>query len=132
MKIRNKLKGMVGFWALLMISSCTLHTGKSYLANRIYVNEETLDRIEFTRKGKVFFTWTSDMCNYWRKDRSYEFYYSTRIYNDEDNNQVIKNEGLWAVQGCPREDLCISCSRCYGIEDEIKDFINNLEVGVAP
>jgi len=61
----------------------------------------------------------------------YDFYYSTRTYDDEDKNKVVMNEGLWAVQGCPREDLCISCSRCYGIEDEIKDFINNLDIEVA-
>lgn len=58
-----------------MISSCTLYSGEDYLVGQIYVNEETLDKIEFAEKGKIVFVWTSDEKPYWRKDQPYEYYY---------------------------------------------------------
>ena len=60
MKWLNKLMKMAILFLPVIISSCALpKQNTSWLAGRVYVNEETLDKIEFITKRKCVFTLVS-------------------------------------------------------------------------
>jgi hypothetical protein len=53
-----------------------LYSGEDYLVGRVYVNEDTSDRIEFVENAKIIFTCTSDIKPFWHKNQPYEYSYS--------------------------------------------------------
>ena len=60
MKPYTIVQNMMAMILLSMISSCTLPKADSSLTGQIYLNEQTQDKIEFTKKGTVVITWSSD------------------------------------------------------------------------
>jgi len=86
----------VAFFALLVFSSCTLpKQDTSWLTGRMYVNEETSDKIEFIGERKFVITFSSSNF-YWVKDFPYTFKY-VMYENDNQLNpiEMTSGEGLY-------------------------------------
>lgn len=88
------------------ISSCVTDKPDPTLAGKIYLNEQTQARMEFTKKGTVVITWSSDE-GYW-KDFPREFSYAV-----DDGGREIRVFGLTSSQALyfPYETIEISDSK---------------------
>ncbi len=60
MKSYTIIQNAMAMILLVTISSCTAPKGDSSLTGQIYINEQAQDKIEFTKKGTVVITWSSD------------------------------------------------------------------------
>jgi hypothetical protein len=87
MKWYKILQQSMAVFLLSTISSCALPKADPSLTGQTYLNEQTQDRMEFTKKGTVVITWSSDegiragdyLFGY-PKDYPHEFSYA--VYDD--------------------------------------------------
>ena len=80
MRWLNKLMKMAILFSPVVISSCGMpKQDTAWLVGRIYVNEETLDKIEFIEKNKCVFTLVSYV--YWPKGYPAKLSYEVNINN---------------------------------------------------
>ncbi len=56
----KNIRIIIGVIFLSMISSCALPKADPCLTGQVYLNEQTQDRMEFTKKATVIITWSSD------------------------------------------------------------------------
>ncbi len=60
MKPYTIVQDIMAMILLSTIPSCASPKEHSSLTGQIYINEQTQDKIEFTKEGKVVMTWSSD------------------------------------------------------------------------
>ena len=91
-----KKRYWLAFFALLVFSSCTLpKQDTSWLVGRVYVNEETFDKIEFIGERKFIITFGSSYF-YWVKGFPYTFKYIMYEHGNQLNPiEMTSGEGLY-------------------------------------